>query len=92
MQNISLSRENLEKLLQAANIEVDPTVLTGFANALQFFNPNDIINALSQTGSSVTPENCSTTSQNQKEEKVNEKPLVEESESSDDDMGFGLFD
>ena len=40
----------------------------------------------------MTPNNCSATSQNQKEEKVNEKPLVEESESSDDDMGFGLFD
>ena len=91
MPYLSFDRENLNLILQAANIEIDPTILTCFANALQLFHPKDIISSM---GSSPTAQSHGAPPKNNEHvvEEHHEKEPIEKSESSDDDMGFGLFD
>merc|ERR1739848_325237 len=77
---LPITEENLEKILAAANVKVQPFWPRVFAKILDGKDAdtiNDII-----MGGAAAPE----------EAPKEEAPAEEEEEESDEDMGFGLFD
>merc|ERR1712232_964707 len=78
---LPITEENLEKILAAANVKVQPFWPRVFAKILDGKDA-DTINDIIMGGGAAAAE----------EAPKEEAPAEEEEEESDEDMGFGLFD
>ncbi|KAI6174844.1 Protein CBR-RLA-1 [Aphelenchoides bicaudatus] len=94
--NVPITAEKINKLLQAANVQVEPFWPGLYVKALEGVKVSELISNLSSgVGSGPAPAASSAAaaapaaSAPAKEEKKKEAP---KEESEDEDMGFGLFD
>ncbi|KAK6351045.1 60S acidic ribosomal protein P1 [Orbilia javanica] len=95
-EGIEITPDKLQKLLDAAKVEVEPIWTVLFAKALQGKDMNDLLLNISAGGSAgpvvvdgtLEPKGDET----QDKEETKEEKKEEAGEESDDDMGLGLFD
>ena len=86
--NIPLGQENVEILLQSANLSVDRKMMNAFVEAMRCIDTNQIVNSMNSASNSTSQNTIETTT-----EAVTEEVAVKsDTESSDGSMGFGLFD
>jgi large subunit ribosomal protein LP1 len=90
---LAVTADKIQKLITAANVDVEPFWPGLFAKALE----NQDLGALISGAGAAAPAasaSAATAAPAAKEEekKEEEKPKEEEEEESDDDMGLGLFD
>jgi large subunit ribosomal protein LP1 len=88
--NVDITVENVQKLLTAANIEVEQIWISIFVKAFEGKNVGDMLTSFSAgSGSAVAvaaaPAAAAPAAAKEEAKKV-------EKEESDEDMGFGLFD
>merc|ERR1712173_332361 len=93
-EGMEISADNLQKLIKAAGVSVEPFWPGLFASALEGCNVADLItNIGSGVGSGAPAAGGAAAAAGAAEEAPKQEAKKEESESeSDDDMGFGLFD
>merc|ERR1712137_187144 len=84
---LPITEENLEKILAAANVKVQPFWPRVFAKILDGKDA-DTINDIIMGGGAAAAGGAAPAEEAPKEE----APTEEEEEESDEDMGFGLFD
>ncbi|XP_015757389.1 PREDICTED: 60S acidic ribosomal protein P1-like [Acropora digitifera] len=97
---VPITAEKIEKLIKAAQVNVEPFWPGLFAKALEGHNLESLIQAAGAPGAggaapaaggAAAAAGGADESKDKEEEKKEEKK-EEEEEESDDDMGFGLFD
>lgn len=87
---LEVSSENLLKLVQGANIEIDGIWGQIFSKALEGKDLQSLLFSFDVSSAPAAASGASATAAAGAEEAAEEE--VEEKEESDDDMGFGLFD
>jgi ribosomal protein L12E/L44/L45/RPP1/RPP2 len=82
--------ENVNNLLDASNLDIDPIFVKGFVDSMNYIKTGEIIDKQSNSfrTSGTLTENIEA-SETRKPEEVQKDESPEE---SGDDMGFGLFD
>lgn len=94
--DVDITAEKMQKLIKAANVDVEPFWPGLFAKALEGHNIKDLITSAGSPGAGGAAPAAggagaaAAGGEEAKEEKKEEKK--ESSDESDDDMGFGLFD
>lgn len=89
--NVEITEENINKLLKAANIEVEAVWISIFVKAFEGKNIGDMLTAFSSApvAAAAAPAAASGAAP---AAAAKEEAKKEAKEESDDDMGFGLFD
>merc|ERR1711879_798972 len=85
---LPITEENLEKILAAANVKVQPFWPRVFAKILDGKDADTINDIIMGGGAAPAAGGAAAAEEAPKEE----APAEEEEEESDEDMGFGLFD
>lgn len=89
--NSPVSAENLQTLLKAASVDVEPFWPGLFAKAVESISLKDLVSNVGAGAGAPAPAAGAAAAAPVAEEKKEEKK-EEEEEEEDDDMGFGLFD
>nr|pir acidic ribosomal protein P1 - hydromedusa (Polyorchis penicillatus) [Polyorchis penicillatus]prf//1709160A acidic ribosomal protein A1 [Polyorchis penicillatus] len=90
--DVAITAEKMNKIISAANVNVEPYWPGLFAKALEGKNIGDLICNVGSSGPAAgAPAAGGDAAGGAVEEKKEEKKAESEDES-DDDMGFGLFD
>ena len=92
--NVAITDENIQTMLKAAGVDVDPYWPGLFATALESCNIKDLITKIgSGVGAAPAAEGAEPAAgRAPPSEEKNEEKKEGPEEESDDDMGFGLFD
>lgn len=87
----SITVLNINKLLAAANLSCDSSAVDAFVDAMRHVNPEEIIGSFTNgsSGNATSGKIEEGTSSLVVQEQT---AVSSQSESSDDDLGFGLFD
>lgn len=89
--NVNVTADKINALLQAANVDVEPFWPGIFAKAVETLNLKDLVSNIGSGAGAPAPA-AGAGAPAAAEEKKEEKKEEEEEEEDDGDMGFGLFD
>jgi large subunit ribosomal protein LP1 len=83
--------DKIQKIINAAGLDVEPIWATIFAKALDGKNLGDFLFNIGSAGPAAAPAAGGASAAAAAETKEEEAPAAAEKEESDDDMGFDLF-
>ncbi|XP_062520729.1 large ribosomal subunit protein P1-like [Corticium candelabrum] len=89
---LPVTADKIQKLITAANVDVEPFWPGLFAKALENQDVGALISGAGAAAPAAAAPAAGDAAAKEEKKEEEEKPKEEEEEESDDDMGLGLFD